>query len=179
MCSIVANSQLDCSYESPWKMIQKQIQINTNKGILLLVLAFVLASTLLVGIFTLIRWIIYTVQLRKFNKTDADWNFTKIEEKEKIIPEAEIIELEESSPGSSAQHYESLNNDQKEPLLEDVKLPEHATEGKPPPTGTTFYDEMICLLQEKLEDPENYSTVVDDKLENATFYMDPLHMKKT
>jgi len=64
-----------------------------------------------------------------------------------------------------------------DPLLE-AKLPEHATAGKPP-TQTTFYDEMICLLQEKLEDPENYATVVDDKelTNNATLYMDPMNMK--
>ena len=42
-------------------------------------------------------------------------------------------------------------------------------------------DEMICLLQEKLEDPENYATVVDDKemTNNATLYMDPTNLNKT
>ena len=123
----------------------------------------------------------------------------------KLMPidniEEEAIELEES-PRTSTQQYESLNGchgsnapesevvvatavidhastkKEEEPLLE-VQLPEHATEGKPP-THATFYDEMICLLQEKLEDPENYATVVDDQdlTNNATFYMDPLSMKK-
>merc|ERR1712203_795208 len=58
------------------------------------------------------------------------------------------------------QETSPILNDEHEPLLE-VKLPEHSSEGKPP-TQTTFYDEMICLLQEKLEDPENYSSVIDD-----------------
>ena len=43
-------------------------------------------------------------------------------------------------------------------------------------------DEMICLLQEKLEDPENYSTVVDENptnANNATLYMDPLNLNKS
>ena len=142
------------------------------------------------------------------SKNDADWNFTKIEErqnlKENDVIQEEAIELEESP--SPTQHYESLaltanteitsndtpdpnnttdkNNketEESEPLL-GVKLPEHASSGKPP-TQTTFYDEMICLLQEKLEDPNNYATVVDDKEEkqqmtnNATLYMDPMNVK--
>ncbi len=191
MCSIMASNQ-DCSYVNPWEIIQDQIQINTNKGILLIVLIFALASTLVIGILTLCRWIVYTIQARKFYNNDDNWNFTKIEEqqklKENIIEEEvieEAIELEESSPSSSNEHYEALGNatssieKENEPLLE-VKLPEHASEGKPP-TQTTFYDEMICLLQEKLEDPENYSTVVDDKDlsgNNATLYMDPLNLNK-
>jgi len=202
MCSIMA-SNLDCSHESPWEILQDQIEITTNKGILLLLLMFVLASTLIVSILTLLRWIVYTIQARKFHKND-EWSFTKIEEQQKLkendAVEEEAIELQDSSP--SPEHYESLVPVvapstpatlpaseaakrtletvviEKEPLLE-AKLPEHATEGKPP-TQTTFYDEMICLLQEKLEDPENYSTVVDDKdTHNATFYMDPMYLKKT
>jgi len=41
---------------------------------------------------------------------------------------------------------------------------------------------MICLLQEKLQDPENYSEVVDDtnaSTNNATLYMDPLNINKS
>ena len=209
MCSSLQNDQ-DCSYESPINIILEQIEVNTNKGILLVVLMFVLTSSLIIGIITLLRWIVYTCQTRKYrrSKNDADWNFTKIEErqnlKENDVIQEEAIELEESP--SPTQHYESLaltanteitssndtppnttdkNNiketEESEPLL-GVKLPEHASSGKPP-TQTTFYDEMICLLQEKLEDPDNYATVVDDKEEqqkmtnNATLYMDPMNVK--
>ena len=220
MCGPSLQNQ-DCSYESPLNIILEQIEVNTNKGILLVVLMFVLTSSLIIGIITLLRWIVYTCQTRKYrrSKNDADWNFTKIEERQNIlkendhvIQEEEAIELEESSP-SPTQHYESLaltanteistsndtpadpNNiitdnknkniiketEESEPLL-GVKLPEHASSGKPP-TQATFYDEMICLLQEKLEDPDNYATVVDDKeneqqmTNNATLYMDPMNVK--
>ena len=220
MCGPSLQNQ-DCSYESPLNIILEQIEVNTNKGILLVVLMFVLTSSLIIGIITLLRWIVYTCQTRKYRRSnnDADWNFTKIEERQNIlkendhvIQEEEAIELEESSP-SPTQHYESLaltanteistsndtpadpNNiitdnknkniiketEESEPLL-GVKLPEHASSGKPP-TQTTFYDEMICLLQEKLEDPDNYATVVDDKeneqqmTNNATLYMDPMNVK--
>merc|ERR1719270_1051516 len=204
MCSLIATTQEDCSYESPWEIIRDQIEVKTNKGILLLLLMFVLASTLVVGILTLLRWIVYTIQARKFKRND-EWSFTKIEEqqkplKENDVTEEEAIELQETP---SPQHYESLAipdnpvslsdsqtlatkketsviNDEHEPLLE-AKLPEHSSEGKPP-THTTFYDEMICLLQEKLEDPENYSSVVDETTtndkNNATLYMDPLNINK-
>ena len=211
MCGSSLQNQ-DCSYESPLNIILEQIEVNTNKGILLVVLMFVLTSSLIIGIITLLRWIVYTCQTRKYrrSKNDADWNFTKIEErqnlKENDVIQEEAIELEESP--SPTQHYESLaltanteitssndtpdpntttdkNNiketEESEPLL-GVKLPEHASSGKPP-TQTTFYDEMICLLQEKLEDPDNYATVVDDKEEqqkmtnNATLYMDPMNVK--
>lgn len=210
MCSMMATTQQDCSYESPWEIIRDQIEIKTNKGILLLILMFVLASTLVIGILTLLRWIVYTFQVRKFKRND-DWTFTKIEEqqkplKENDVTEEEAIELQETP---SPVYYESLAipdnqvslsddsqtlaatkkeqqetspivNDEHEPLLE-VKLPEHSSEGKPP-TQTTFYDEMICLLQEKLQDPENYSSVVDDtsaSTHNATLYMDPLNINKS
>lgn len=185
MCTLMASNE-DCSYESPWNLIRDQITVKTNKGILLLLLMFVLASTLVVGILTLIRWIIYTIQVRQFHKKHdhQDWSFTKIEEQQTLKEEIEeAIELEESPTTSqSPQHYESLANDdkredEKEPLLE-AKLPEHASEGKPP-VQTTFYDEMICLLQEKLEDPENYSTVKDDKDNATTLYMDPLSTRKS
>lgn len=199
MCSMMAST--DCSYESPWEILKEHIELNIDKGILLVVLMFVLCSTLIVGIFTLFRWIIYTIQVRKFDHHKDNWSFTKIEEQQKLKENdliEEAIELEDSP--SPTQHYESLaltantevntppdlkpkNNgdaiDEKEPLLM-AKLPEVATEGAPP-VQTTFYDEMICLLQEKLEDPENYATVADDKemTNNATLYMDPTNLNKT
>ena len=104
-----ATTQQDCSYESPWEIIRDQIEIKTNKGILLLILMFVLASTLVIGILTLLRWIVYTFQVRKFKRND-DWTFTKIEEqqkplKENDVTEEEAIELQETP---SPVHYESL-----------------------------------------------------------------------
>ena len=70
---------------------------------------FVLASTLVIGILTLLRWIVYTFQVRKFKRND-DWTFTKIEEqqkplKENDVTEEEAIELQETP---SPVHYESL-----------------------------------------------------------------------
>ena len=183
MCS---TQHQDCSYESPLKIILDQIEVKTNKGILLIVLMFVLASSLIIGIVTLLRWIVYTIQTRKYRHKD-DWSFTKIEEQQQLKENDVIQEAIELQESPSPTHYEALTSntdvntppDKKEddPLLE-AKIPEHATAGKPP-TQTTFYDEMICLLQEKLEDPENYSTVVDDKelTNNATLYMDPMNVK--
>jgi hypothetical protein len=70
---------------------------------------FVLASTLVIGILTLLRWIVYTFQVRKFKRND-DWTFTKIEEqqkplKENDVTEEEAIELQETP---SPVYYESL-----------------------------------------------------------------------
>ena len=109
MLFFTATTQQDCSYESPWEIIRDQIEIKTNKGILLLILMFVLASTLVIGILTLLRWIVYTFQVRKFKRND-DWTFTKIEEqqkplKENDVTEEEAIELQETP---SPVHYESL-----------------------------------------------------------------------
>ena len=109
MLFFAATTQQDCSYESPWEIIRDQIEIKTNKGILLLILMFVLASTLVIGILTLLRWIVYTFQVRKFKRND-DWTFTKIEEqqkplKENDVTEEEAIELQETP---SPVHYESL-----------------------------------------------------------------------
>ena len=43
------------------------------------------------------------------------------------------------------------------------------------PAKPTFYDEMICLLQEKLDDPNNYGTVADSQ--TTCFYQDPLDVQ--
>lgn len=69
---------------------------------MLLVLPFDVASTQLVGNFTLLRWIAYTVQMRKYRPQNDKWCFTNIEEK--TVTEQEAIEMEES-PGPT-QHYE-------------------------------------------------------------------------
>ena len=160
----------DCSNENPLNLIIEQIkdkvQSTQYQGLLLVVLIFVLAASLIIGIITLFRWIVYSIQTRKFKRKE-DWSFTKIEEQQQLKENdviQEAIELEESP--SPTQHYESLaltantevntpppdsnttKKDSVDPLLE-AKLPEHATAGKPP-TQTTFYDEMICLLQGKL-----------------------------
>ena len=48
---------------------------------------------------------------------------------------------------------------------------------KPQPT---FYDEMLCLLKEKLDDPDNYASVVDStsKESQHLLYQDPLDMTR-
>ena len=51
---------------------------------------------------------------------------------------------------------------------------------KPQPT---FYDEMLCLLKEKLDDPDNYASVVDSAAATAKesqhlLYQDPLDMSR-
>ena len=72
------------------------------------------SSTLWIGIigyawgFFYFRWIVYTIQARKFH-AKAEWSFTKIEEQQKLkendVTEEEAIELQETP---SPQHYESL-----------------------------------------------------------------------
>ena len=58
--------------------------------------------------FLYFRWIVYTIQARKFH-AKAEWSFTKIEEQQKLkendVTEEEAIELQETP---SPQHYESL-----------------------------------------------------------------------
>jgi hypothetical protein len=69
------------SASTAWNNFQEKIEVTTNKGILLILLLFVLASSLIVGILTLLRWIVYTFQMRgKYSSNDEEWNFTKVEE---------------------------------------------------------------------------------------------------
>ena len=140
MCSKLVST--DCSkdsYESPWEIL-KALDLEENSEILLVVLMFVLISTLIVGIFTLFRWIIYTIQVRKFDHHKDNWSFTKIEEQQKLkendLIEEEAIELEDSP--SPTQHYESL------------ALTSNTETSTPPDLKTEKSEEKEPLLMAKL-----------------------------
>ena len=170
-----------------WDFFQEQIEVKTNKGILLIVLLFSLASCFVVGILTFFRWIVFVVTTRDDPEVEDQWNFTKVEERLQS-PDHEdgaLIVHDKSSPSSSGggeRHYESLPLTTTEVLVESqasspkTEIPAVAgvvEDLKPPdvleqvpagekPKQQTFYDEMICLLKEKLEDPDNYATVADN-----------------
>jgi len=161
-------------------MFVDQIEINSTKGILLVILLFAFAASLLLSIYTLIRWIVYTLQLRYRRKAnEEEWNFTKVEHRQ-----------DTESPVSK-DHYESLPLTKEEEEEEEASEKSHREVAPPAPVPEqppaqeerpnqkrisfpqmTFYDEMIDLLKEKLDDPENYSTVADSK--NGELYNDPL-----
>ena len=233
------------SLSTAWDNFQEQLEVTTNKGILLIVLLFVLASSLVVGILTLFRWIVYSFQMRgKYADNDDEWNFTKVEER--LITNGSDEDINPTSlNGSLIQHYESLPLTTTEVLMESTpsssptkitnpdtinkdpksnkssiksspmhhnktsaneivcngdesekeKLLNHSsfsnnTEKSTASNGSTvklskpnpnteglesnlqnssltntpkqsFFDEMIDLLTEKLEDPDNYGTVLD------------------
>ena len=199
-------------FERVLAIFEDQIEIHTNKGILLIILLFAVVFSLLVSIVTLMRWIVYTLQIRAKTKPEEEWNFTKIEERRQIhIPspivhyeslpltaEDEEEELEEvtseqttyspthdkvlnSSEGQSPK--QTLSNKQTDDLVvqdkENVKESSDTARvsvGAPP--KMTFYDEMIDLLKEKLEDPDNYATVADTgKPDKPSLYQDPFDIK--
>ena len=268
------------SISTVWDDFQDQIEVTTNKGILLIVLLFVLASSFVVGILTLFRWIVYSFQMRgKYPDNDEEWNFTKVEER--LIPcgsDDEMNNSPSSFNGSLIQHYESLPLTTTEVLLESTpsstptktkgsetgrnegtmnqesqshtsshKSPSHnrvtdaerkhnpdlteelLQESSPTPNWRTieieiekekespvsktlapnnvspntmpndvsaetinstnstlpkqsFFDEMINLLTEKLDDPGNYGTVLDTKNNSSeatqqTLYQDPVSLQ--
>ena len=179
----------DCRISPFWSMIEDQIQIDTNKGILLTILLAAIFLSLIVSICTLLRWIVYMIQIRTRVKTTEEWNFTKIEEKQVFA----------TSPDTD--HYEKL------PLTEEEDIPDKeddfvsATESLPETRddetknsekksgpiaarkSATFYDEMIDLLKEKLDDPDNYATVADTKAQgqdavNLELYENPFDKKE-
>ena len=246
------------SASTVWDHFQEQIEVTTNKGILLIVLLFVLASSLVVGIVTLLRWLVYSFQTRgKYSDHDEEWNFTKVEER--LIPHEEEANNSPSSfNGSLTQHYESLPLTTTEVLMEstpssspikikvetmckdpksntsshkstkgnrlsETDASEHtelkeqlltasSTDGEnnessksniPKSSATTpdtekgddtwkrnssntpkqsFFDEMIGLLTEKLDDPDNYGTVLDTRNKSSEntpqmLYQDPISLK--
>ena len=203
MCKQTACQTSELDYV--WTVFQDKIEVHSNRGILLIVLLFVLASCLVVGIVTLLRWIVFTLQNRGKYEQDDEWNFTKVEER-LVVPSPlpqELPDQLQSSPSSQEQHYESLPLTTTEVLLESVpssptnaKQPEpevsvppdvvqeqpiEGTVGHKPPQ--TFYDEMLCLLKEKLDDPDNYATVVDTTSApngetQHLLYQDPLDLNK-
>ena len=83
-----------------WSVFQDKIEPHTNRGILLIVLLFVLASCLVVGIVTLVRWVVYSIQNRgKYGDGEDEWNFTKVEER-LMAPSPIPLHMEDNSPGS-------------------------------------------------------------------------------
>ena len=170
----------ECQVKTPlddlWQLFKEQVQVDTNKGLLLVILLAAVSLSLVVSICTLLRWIVYTLQLRAKVRggggREMEWNFTKIEERRNSPT---------SSPCPATDHYESL------PLTreEEVELIEEEDEDGNPleghsgkkereeqqakrlsylhdnPPKLTFYDEMIDLLKERLDDPDNYAVVAD------------------
>jgi len=266
-----------------WSVFQNKLEADSNRGILLILLLFVLASCLVVGILTLFRWMVWTFRNRKANLDEEEWNFTKVEERlngvPSPLPRDDVVdvtlgrhhEVTVRGRGSGmVDHYESLPLTTTEVLMESPSSPRHdqqtgegvsgglddspsstggrgvqgcvrngessaagsafatsgpfdpsnsrsttvsssnngssgnATSGatavkseenelrSSSPEGTvghkpqpTFYDEMLCLLKEKLDDPENYASVVDNASQGEggqetqhLLYQDPLDIHK-
>lgn len=174
----------ECQVKTPlddlWQLFKEQVQVDTNKGLLLVILLAAISLSLVVSICTLLRWIVYTLQLRAKMRggggREMEWNFTKIEERRRSPT---------SSPCPATDHYESLpltreeevelieEEDDEKPLEGHSDKKEQAEEERRQqqakrlsylhdnPPKLTFYDEMIDLLKEKLDDPDNYATVAD------------------
>ena len=178
VCFNFAGEEAECLAEKLdiWRIFKDQIEIETNKGILLVILLFAVAFALLLCIYTLLRWIVYTLQVRVRVKNEDEWNFTKIEERR---------EAQQQSPCPTVDHYERLPLTKEEGSmgtqqsnLKEEEKEDHSQRGTASgatATSTTkrnskylhdqpkltFYDEMIDLLSSKLEDPDNYATVAD------------------
>ena len=90
-------------------------QVDSNRGILLIVLLFVLASCLVVGILTLFRWIVWTIRNRGKGDDEEEWNFTKVEERAAGVPSPLP---RDDDPRHHSLHYESLPLTTTEVLLE-------------------------------------------------------------
>lgn len=184
VCAAFSDAESECLAETLdlWQLFHDHVEVSSTKGILIVILVFAIAFSLLLSIYTLLRWIVYTVQTRMRVKNEDEWNFTKIEER---------MAEEQQSPSqqSVADHYErlpltkadgggggSVDTEHSNLLKDEVKevsaaaAPAEAGSSSKrhsrqylsdqPPT-LTFYDEMIDLLKEKLDDPDNYATVAD------------------
>lgn len=57
-----------------------------------------------------------------------------------------------------------------------IKTKENKPVETKPKAQISFYDEMIDLLKEKLDDPDNYGTVADTR--NACLYQDRFKLEK-
>ena len=174
----------ECQVKTPlddlWQLFKEQVQVDTNKGLLLVILLAAISLSLVVSICTLLRWIVYTLQLRAKVRggggREMEWNFTKIEER-RHSPTS-------SSPCPATDHYESLpltreeeveligEEDGEKPLEGNSAKKEQTEEQQQQqtkrlsylhdnPPKLTFYDEMIDLLKERLDDPDNYAIVAD------------------
>ncbi len=234
LASLGENNKQRCSeptrLEEVWETVQEQVDIDTNKGILTVLLVAAVFFSLVVSICTLLRWIAFVLRTRSLRaKNEDEWNFTKIEEKRFVVDaEDEDEGLGGQASPSLADHYESLpltkeeeeDEDEDEDVLEEggstqttrsdvEKTPDSSCgskekpakaggskrescvssprsrpeskisseeeqqvktkkeEGIGEPPKMTFYDEMIDLLKEKLEDPDNYATVADNSSASA------------
>lgn len=217
-----------------WGVLQRRLEVETNRGILLVVLTFVLCASVLVGICTLVRWLVFLASASSKDERGRmmdDWNFTKVEERLMIPSSHEGSDDEDENKGSGSpeasgssrgrgqRRHQSLALTTTEVLIESPPTSIKASPGSPggdlkastsaaaettmkplsPETGVkplgdlaermgltttgsndlgpkqTFYDEMIDLLKEKLEDPENYATVADDSARKAGEAAGPLY----
>ncbi len=200
--------------------IDERVEINSNKGILTVIFVVAVFLSLIVSICTLIRWIIFVIQVRFFTargekKDDQEWNFTKIEERHHALRSPSLLDQDhyESLPLTKEEELEeddvisaqtTLNSDRKsgekspnaqiDPEVCSSVKDSHETdsvnedssrrnaEAKDQNVGArpkmTFYDEMIDLLKEKLDDPDNYGTVADSKGTAVVYYEDPVDLKK-
>ena len=169
-----------CQVKTPlddlWQLFKEQVQVDTNKGLLLVILLAAIGFSLLVSIYPLLRWIVYTLQLRaKVRGGSEEWNFTKIEERRRSptsspcpasdpyeeLPltreeEVELIEDEEEDGKSQERH--SAKKEQSQEQQQQSKRLSYLHDNPP---KLTFYDEMIDLLKERLDDPDNYAVVAD------------------
>jgi hypothetical protein len=84
--------------EELFRALEEQVEIDTTKGILKVILAAAIFMALVVSICTLIRWIIFTLNERSRTLNEEEWNFTKIEERMGSTPRT----------GSPLDHYERL-----------------------------------------------------------------------
>ncbi len=174
--------------------VRKVIPIRaTNSGLLLVILLCAVAFSLIVSIFTLLRWIIYTLEIRRYDRKMAakDWDFTKIEERisekspvedhyERLpIEEEPEEELEDRASSSPIRDEKSslIANEEKKPMEEVEATSKRVSVGAPP--KMTFYDEMIDIIREKLDDPDNYATVADLQPKGTQeLYQDPMEVNK-
>ena len=183
---------LNCGSSAVWSFLEENIAIHTNRGILLIILSAAIFLSLIVSICTLLRWIVYTLQWRAKIKNEDEWNFTKIEAKGADSPmesghyeklpltttdeslQSEVIENSLESPQTQDQVHsdrQSFIQSENQSMQKDSNEKTESTSNKQGETAT-FYDEMIDLLKEKLDDPNNYASVADMR-PNQELYEDP------
>ena len=181
--------QLECSsgvLDHLWEAVRDQIEVETNKGILLILLLCAILFSLIMSIYTLLRWIVYTLQVRaKTRNSEEEWNFTKIEERQLHTPTTPIDHYESLALAKPEEILEEEEEEESEEVSSENKEDQTTSELMDTSTASdraslvvgedkrasvanrdsmpkmTFYDEMIDLLKEKLDDPDNYGTVAD------------------
>ncbi|XP_059094516.1 uncharacterized protein LOC131889437 [Tigriopus californicus] len=150
--------------------------VYSNKGILLVLLLFALFVSLILIIYTLGRRLVYYFQVRRYKRTEPDWNFTKIEPREPQVP-IQFNDNYEELPLANADS--PIEEGEKESLIENAAQPPTVVTPMP---QLTFYDEVIDLLKDKLDDPNNYATVLDSnvpasKSPEMTLYQNPMEVE--